>query len=91
MDKIDNPRVNSDTPWAKQHRAGAMKAGAVGGMSLLSQQPWSEVPLQALAGSTVRGVNTFFPQELWLLSFFRPPTGGGKERKKTGTGGGKQR
>lgn len=59
-----------------------MKAGAVGGMSLLSQQPWSEVPLQALAGSTVRGVNTFFPQELWLLSFFRPPTGGGKEKEK---------
>lgn len=59
-----------------------MKAGAVGGISLLSQQPWSEVPLQALAGSTVRGVNTFFPQELWLLSFFRPPTGGGKEKEK---------
>lgn len=38
MDKIDNPRVNSDTPWAKQLRAGAEKADAVGGMSILSQQ-----------------------------------------------------
>lgn len=68
VDKTHNPRVNSDTPGAKQLGAGAEEAGAVGGMRMSSQQPclrslgnpWQRAQAEVLTRSSLRNCGCSF-------------------------------
>lgn len=91
MDKTDNLRVNSDTPWAKQHRAGqwrralwevwAYYPNSLGLRSLC--KPWQGAQSEVLTHSSLRNCGCSLSSGHLLVEE--------RKRKKTGTGGGKQK